>query len=241
VSTTTVDVDAPPRVTPALLRWADSMCPRRLAGLHADKRGNRSPDVRFRVANRVFDSARLAHLDLAVPSLDAFSADAGLEPEELAAYEAAARWYVALFGERAVRAVDLDDWESTVPEVGVRLVGPGGLPVEDERGRREVRILRVGSRRAEPGDPLASIEGRFAVLRVADWAAGASLRLVVADLINGALAESEIDVDDVVHGELRPWLAARVAVIRERAAAPTARPGMECAHCPFVAGCAAHA
>jgi hypothetical protein len=238
---TTVDVETPPRVTPALLRWADTMCPRRLAGLSEDKRGNRAPDVRFRVANRVFESARLAHIDLSVPSPEAFSAGVGLEPEEATVYEAAARWYLALFGERAVRAVDLDDWESTIEEIGVRLVGPGGLPVEDAQGCREVRILHVGVRRTEPGDPLESIDGRFAVLRAAEWAAGSSLRLAVADLVGGALVEREIDVDHVLETELRPWLAARVAVIRERAADPTPRPGLECARCPYVAGCAAHA
>jgi hypothetical protein len=238
---TTVDLEAPPRVTPALLRWADSMCARRLAGLYRDRRGNRAPDVRFRVANRVFESARLAHLDLAVPTMDAFAPGAGLEPEEVTVYEAAARWYVALFGQRAVRAVDLDDWESTVDDIGIRLVGPGGLPVEDERGRPEVRILRVAPHRTEPGDPLESIEGRFAVLRAAEWAAGASLQLCVADLVGGALVERAVDVDEVLQAELRPWLAERVAVIRERAAEPTPRAGLECARCPYVAGCAAHA
>ncbi len=236
----TVDIDAPPRVTPALLRWADTMCPRRLEGLYSDRRGNRPPDVRFRVANRVFDSARLAHLDLAAPSAASFSADSGLEPEERAVYEAAGRWYVALFGDRAVRAVDLDEWESTVDELGVRLVGPGGLPVEDAAGHREVRILRVGGRRPAAGDPLESIEGRFAVMRAAAWAAGGSLRLCVADLVQGALMVRDVDVDGVLARELRPWLAERVAVIRERAADPTPRAGLECARCRYVAGCAAH-
>ena len=237
----TVEIDAPPRVTPALLRWADTMCPRRLEGMHRDRRGNRPPDVRFRVANRVFDSARLAHLELAVPSAAAFSANAGLEPEEQAVYDAAGRWYVALFGDRPVRAVDLDEWESPVEAIGVRLVGPGGLPVEDAAGRREVRILRVGPRRPVTGDPLESIEGRFAVMRAADWAAGGRLRLCVADLVQGALVECEVDVDEVLERELRPWLAERVAVIRERATRPTPRPGLECGQCRYVAGCAAHA
>jgi hypothetical protein len=237
----TVDVDPQPRVTPALLRWADTMCPRRLEGLYTDRRGNRPPDARFRVANRVFESARLAHLELAAPSTAAFTAVDGLEPEERRVYEAAAHWYVALFGDRAVRAVDLDDWESPVDELGVRLVGPGGLPVEDAAGRREVRILRVGGRRPVAGDPLESIEGRFALMRAADWAAGGRLHLVVADLVQGALAERDVDVDDVLAGELQPWLAERVAVVRARAADPIARPGLECARCRYVAGCGAHA
>jgi hypothetical protein len=227
-------------VTPALLRWADSMCGRRLAGVHHDHRGNRPSDARFRVANRVFDSARLAHLDVAIPSLDAFTMTAGLEPEEQRLYEAAGRWYVALFGDRAVRAVDLDDWESPVAELGVRLVGPAGLPVEDAQGRRELRLLRVG-RRPIAGDPLESVEAWFALARVAAWAAGASLLLCVADLVQGVLIEGDVDVDRVLDSEVRPWLAERVAVIRDRAANPTPEPGLECAHCRYVAGCGAHA
>ncbi|HEX6310857.1 MAG TPA: hypothetical protein VF152_04475, partial [Acidimicrobiia bacterium] len=129
----------------------------------------------------------------------------------------------------------------TIPDLGVRLVGPGGLPVVDAEGRREVRILQVGrARRAEPRDPLASIEGRFALLRAAEWAAGETLRLCVADLVEGAIATCDVDVDAVLEREVYPWLAERIAVIRERAADPVARPGLECAHCPFVAGCAAH-
>jgi hypothetical protein len=233
-------VDDAPRVTPALLRWADSMCRRRLAGVHHDRRGNRPSDARFRVANRVFDSARFAHLDVAIPSLDAFTMTAGLEPEEQRLYEAAGRWYVALFGDRAVRAVDLDDWESPVAELGVRLVGPAGLPVEDAQGRRELRLLRVG-RRPIAGDPLESVEAWFALERVANWAAGASLLLCVADLVQGVLVEGDVDVDRVLESEVRPWLAERVAVIRDRAADPTPEPGLECAHCRYVAGCGAHA
>ncbi|MGI8796824.1 MAG: hypothetical protein ACR2IR_09650 [Acidimicrobiia bacterium] len=235
-----VDAESP-RVTPALLRWAESMCGRRLAGLHHDRRGNRPSDARFRVANRVFDSARLAHTDIAVPTLGAFRAVTGLEPEEQRVYEAAGRWYVTLFGDRAVRAVDLDDWESPVAELGVRLVGPAGLPVEDADGRRELRLLRVGARRPVAGDPLESIEARFALERVAGWAGGASLRLCVADLVQGALIEREVDVNRVLDAEVRPWLAERVAVIRARVADPTPQPGLECAHCRYVAGCAAHA
>ncbi|HUF85662.1 MAG TPA: hypothetical protein VMQ81_13855 [Acidimicrobiia bacterium] len=233
-------VDDVPRVTPALLRWADSMCGRRLAGMHHDRRGNRPSDARFRVANRVFDSARLAHLDVAVPSLDAFRATAGLEPEEQRVYDAAGRWYVALFGDRAVRAVDLDDWESPVVELGVRLVGPAGLPVVDAEGRRELRLLRVG-RRPVAGDPLESVDARFALERVAEWAGGGSLLLGIADLVHGVLVEQEVDVDRVLESDVRPWLAERVGVIRARAVDPAPAPGLECANCRYVAGCGAHA
>jgi hypothetical protein len=235
-----VEIDTLPRVTPALLRRADTMCARRLEGIHADRRANRPADARFRVANRVFESARLAHVDLAIPSPAAFHHDEGLEPEERHVYEAAAQWYLALFGDRAVRAVDLDDWESPVEELGIRLVGPAGLPVEDADGRREVRLLRVGVRPIGD-DALASVEVRFALLRVASWVADAPLRLCVADLVDGSLVDQEVDVDAVLGSEVRPWLAERVAVIRARAADRSPRPGLECARCRYIAGCPAHA
>ncbi len=235
-----VETEAP-RITPALLRWADTMCARRLAGVHHDRRGNRPSDARFRVANRVFDSARLAHVDVAAPTPAAFRAVDGLEPEEQRVYETAGRWYIALFGDRAVRAVDVDDWESPIADLGIRLVGPAGLPVEAADGRRELRLLRVGARRPVPADPLESVEARFALARVADWAGRGPLRLCVADLVHGALAECELEVDRVLATDVRPWLEERVAVIRDRAADPTPQPGLECANCRYVAGCAAHA
>ena len=233
-------VEQLPRVTPALLRWADSMCPRRLAGVHYDRRGNRPSDARFRVANRVFDSARLAHVDLAVPTMRAVQIVDGLEPEEQQIYEAAGRWYVALFAERAVRTVDLDDWESPLHALGVRLVGPAGLPVEDGTGRRELRLLRVGARRPVDDDPLVTVDVRFALARVAEWAGDGSLRVCVADLLDGALVERDVDVAAVLDDDVRPWLAERVAVIKELARDATVRPGLACANCRYIAGCPAH-
>ncbi len=237
----TAEVDEAPRVTSALLRWADTMCARRLEGIYADRRANRPADARFRVANRVFESARLAHVDLAAPSPAAFRLDDGLEPEERRVYAAASRWYVTLFGDRAVRTVDLDDWESPVEELGVRLVGQAGLPVEDADGNRETRLLRLGARPLDgDADLLESIEVRFALLRLGGWASGGLLRLCVADLVTGSLVEQTADVDAALASDLRPWLADRVALIRVRALDRTASPGLECARCRYVAGCPAH-
>jgi hypothetical protein len=237
---TATDVEALPRVTLALLRWADTMCARRLEGIHADRRANRPADARFRVANRVFESARLAHVDLAVPSASAFNHHDGLEPEERQVYDAAARWYIALFGDRAVRSVDLDEWESTVEDLDVRLVGQAGLPVEDANGLRETRLLRIGARPlADDADLLESVEVRFAVLRLAEWVAGGHVRVCVVDLLNGSLVDRTLEVDPAL-AALRPWLADRVAVIRRRAADRSPTPGLECARCRYVAGCPSH-
>jgi hypothetical protein len=238
---TAIDVEALPRVTSALLRWADTMCARRLEGIYADRRANRPADARFRVANRVFESARLCHVELAAPSSTVFNLHHGLEPEERRVYDAAGRWYIALFGDREVRSVDLDDWETTVDDLGVRLVGQAGLPVEDASGHRETRLLRIGTRPlSDDADLLDSVDVRFAVLRLSEWAAGGELRVCVADLLEGSLAERTIDVGAALD-DLRAWLAARVAVIRERALSRSPTPGLECARCRYVAGCPAHA
>ena len=92
-----------PRVTAGLLRAADTMCARRLHREHQGTRGNRRADTRFRVANQFVDDARLSHVDLAPPSPGHFHPATDLLPEQQRVYELAARWYVQLFSEDAVR------------------------------------------------------------------------------------------------------------------------------------------
>jgi hypothetical protein len=147
-----------------------------------------------------------------------------------------------LFGDRAVRSVDgdeLDEWETAIPELGVRLVGRAGLPVEDADGRAELRLLHVGGPTPDAADPLAPPEARFALLRLARWLGGRSVRLVHADLLYGGMVEHEVAADTALD-ELRPWLRRRVDALRERIAHPLPRPGLECGRCRFVAGCKAH-
>lgn len=231
-----------PKVTMAFLRRSEALCPRRLAFEHSNRRGNRTAPARWRVANQLMDHARVAHIELGPPSRVAFTPLPDLVPEEQRVYEAAAAWYLRLFGDRAVRAVDAvdaDEWETAVPDLGVRLVGQAGLPVEDADGHAELRLLRIGGAEPDPTDPLAPVEARFAVLRRAEWLAGRSLRLVHADLLYGALVEHEVDADAAL-AELRPWLRERVDALRARIAHPEPRPGLECGRCRYVAGCAAH-
>ncbi len=231
------DTESLPRITAGLLRSADTMCTRRLDREHRGVRGNRRADIRFRVANQLVDDARLSHVDLAPPTPEHFRPATDLLPEQQRVYELAARWYVQLFAEDSVRSVDVE-FETPVDELGIRLVGPVGLPVEDASGARELRVLRLG-RGAVPTEPLASPEFRFHVLRVADWAAGAPLRLVVADLIRGELVSEVVDVDQAMPA-LDGWLAETVERIHARTLAPSAEPGIECGWCPFIAGCSAH-
>jgi hypothetical protein len=234
--------DELPKVTAAFLRRVEELCPRRVAFEHQNRRGNRTAPARWRVANQLAEHARLAHIDLAPPSPAAFTPLPDLLPEERHVYDAAARWYLQLFGDRAVRAVDveeLDEWETSVPELGVRLVGRAGLPVEDSEGRAELRLLNVGGPALDAADPVASVDARFALLRRADWLAGRTVRLVCADLLYGGMVEHEVDADAALV-ELRPWLGERVEALRRRIEHPLPRPGLECGRCRFVAGCNAH-
>jgi len=226
-----------PRVTAGLLRAADTMCTRRLHKEHLGTRGNRRAGTRFRVANQLLDDARLSHVDAASPTPEHFRPASDLLPEQRAVYELAARWYVQLFSEHAVRSVEIE-FETPVERLGIRLVGPAGLPVEHPSGRRELRILRLGQGPV-PTEPLSAPDIRFAVLRLEQWLAGGPLRLVVADLIRGEMVEQHVVVDDVV-AELDDWLGEQVERIRARTAAPRAVAGIECGWCPFIAGCGAH-
>lgn len=234
--------DELPKVTMAFLRRVEELCPRRVAFEHQNRRGNRTAPARWRVANQLMDHARVAHIELGPPSPVAFTPLPNLVPEEQRVYEAAARWYVQLFGDRAVRTVDVDDlqeWETPIPELGVRLVGPAGLPVEDADGHAELRLLRIGGAEPDPSDPLGPVDARFALLRRSGWLAGRSVRLVHADLLFGALVEHEVAVDAALD-QLLPWLHERVGAVRARITDPRPRPGLECGRCRFVAGCAAH-
>jgi hypothetical protein len=231
------DTESLPRITAGLLRAADTMCTRRLHREHRGTRGNRRADTRFRVANQLIDDARLSHVDPAPPTPGHFHPASDLLPEQQRVYELAARWYVQLFSEDAVRSVEVE-FETPLESLGVRLVGPAGLPVEHPSGKRELRILRLGQGPV-PTEPLTALDIRFAILRLEQWLSGQPLRLVVADLIRGEVVEQRITVEDELP-ELNDWLGARLEQIRARTAEPRPEPGIECGWCPFIAGCGAH-
>lgn len=225
-----------PKVTVAHLARAERICPRRLAQEHASGAGNRGGTSRWRVSNQVGADVRLVHTDLAVPTPDRFPAATDLAPEQAAVYELATKWYVTLFADRPVRAVDEDPWATDVD--GVRLVGQAGMACTDAAGAAEIRLLAFGGR-SLPGDLLAAPAVRFALLRRPEWFGRRPVRVVTADLVLGTYDEVEVDTPAVAP-EIHEWLNARVDVIRERVARPVARAGLECGWCPFVAGCDAH-
>src|SRR6266540_290376 len=99
-------LDELPKVTLAFLRRVEDLCPRRVAFEHQNRRGNRPAPGRWRVANQLTEHARLAHIELGLPSEAAFTPLPDLVPEERRVYDAAVNWYMQLFGHRAVRSVE---------------------------------------------------------------------------------------------------------------------------------------
>jgi hypothetical protein len=225
------------KVTLAHLRRAEAMCRRRLAREHLGLRGMRSPPARFAVANRLTEDARVAHAELRAPRASDFPSPHDLLAEQQHLYRAAAGGYVALFAERPARAVTVDEWETELPALGVRVVGPLGLALETVDGTPELRSLRLGV--AGSRHLLDDAERRLLVVRSAAWVGARTLRVVVVDLLDGAVVEETLDVSAALP-EALDWLAARVAVIRERASDPVPKAGADCRGCPYVPGCRAH-
>lgn len=226
-----------PRVTPALLRAAETMCARRLEREHHGARGNRRGTQRFRVANQIELNVRHNHLEVRAPNISYFAGSDDLVSEQRAVYDNAAAWYVSIFADRAVRSVDVE-FETEHVGLGVRMIGPAGLAVESDDGTRELRVLRIGGPPL-PQDPFDASDVRFAYLRRAEWIGTADARVVLADLAQGVANVAEPG-DRTRSTELDAWLTERVTRIRARVATPSARAGTECGSCPFVAGCPAH-
>lgn len=227
--------DQPAKVTLGHLTRAERICGRRLKLEHGNVRSNFSANGRWRVSNRVTEEIRLAHTELAAPSSHRFDAAAGdLTPEQRQVYELATRWYVTLFA-RPVRVVDEDQWGTDIPG-DLRLVGPAGLAFTDADAQPEIRLLRFDSRPAPPAALVDTPAVRFALLRRTEWLDGRTVRIAVADLIRGTYEEGDIDTATAMP-EINDWLATRLDVIRDCVATPTATPGLECAWCPYIAGC----
>jgi PD-(D/E)XK nuclease superfamily len=219
------------------------MCARRLA--RSVGGGDRSSDPvnRSRVRDAFLAAAREAHAVLRKPELADFEGiGADLFPEEQRVLAHAAHWYVALFDERAVQYVDHDLDEPTYSKrLDVRLGGWVDLAVVDEHGGKELRQFNLWSMQAPGDDPLLHDAVKAAVLRLAAWVGDAPLRVVWADLVRGLAEERVVDLRrDRELADLRSWLDGRVAIVRRRIAAPTARAGADCDGCTFVAACPEH-
>lgn len=221
------------RVTVSLLRRAGVMCPRRLAHEHGSGR-KLSPlgEAGFEVTNRVVEDAILWHKG-GVRSggrTQAFPRPGDLAHEQVALYDAVARGYRAFFADDVAEVADLG-WSTDVPELGVRLVGPVGIPVVRAGGTREVRALRPGRR-----DPLLDeVDLQFAVLRLRAWT-DATVAIVALDPLDLRSVEYTVDVGARA-GPATAWLEARLETIRTRADTKRAVAGGDCRDCPCIPGC----
>jgi RecB family exonuclease len=232
--------DALPKVTPSLLRTADSGCARRLGREFEDPDGSSSPVNRARVREAFLDAARTAHAELRAPTPEHFRVPSHLVGEEQAVFAQAARWYLQVFGSRPA-LVHLHDCDRPTLSRSrrLRIGGWVDLTVVDERGRKELRQLELWGGRQRGPDPLDHGAVKVAVLRLARWAGPDPLLVTWADLVGGASCERVVDVAAELPA-LRTWFDARVDLIRERVDDPDVAPGLACGSCKFVAGCPAH-
>ncbi len=229
---TPADQDAVPKVTPYLLRTADTMCARRLALEHAAEPGTVDPVNRARVRNALLDAVRVWH------ERGAWVPQPGLVAEERALVDHACRWYARRFPE-PVESVDVPaDHPTLLARRGVTLGGWVDLGVVHRSGDRELRQLSWHGRGA-PSNVLEEPAVRLAVLRLAclGWVDG-PLTVTAADLLTGDVARAEIRPEALA--EQAGWLDERLAVVRERAADPTPVPGRDCAGCRYIPRCPAH-
>jgi hypothetical protein len=222
-----------------MLRRADDLCHRRLAREHAGGKrfANKAADARFAVSNRLAADARLAHTDPESVRAEAFVEPHELEPEQRHLYRAGARGYLTYFSARPGRIADLG-WRSALPELDVDLVGDLGVALDLADGTHELRIVKLGGRRAGAAllDP---VELRCALLRTTDWAP-TDLRIVVADLLEHEIV-SHVPELETERLEAAAWINERVEIIKQHAAHGRARAGADCNGCAFIAGCEAHA
>lgn len=221
------------RVTPAILRQAEHMCPRRLKHeFESGSKLNRYSDARFEVSNRLTEDARLAHAELRRPRAEAFVDPTDIEPEQQALYRAGAKGYLKLFGDGIVVSHDIGR-STDESEIGVRLSGTPGLAVKDANGRAEIRVLRIGS----PNTRLDEVDISFTLLRAGAWA-GDTLDVVVADVL--ALDSTTYNVRvDADTASARTWLTERIATIEARVDRSKPRAGADCRSCTCIPGCPA--
>jgi hypothetical protein len=228
----TPDEPTSAKVTPFLLRVADTMCPRRLAREHRGEPGTPDPVNRARVRNALLDRVRAWH------ETGSWTEPVGLFPEERALVVHAAGWYARRFPDPVATVTLPADAPTLLAKRQVLLGGWVDLGVVRPDGHRELRQLTWG-REPAPSDPLAVPAVRLAVLRLAclDWL-DEDLDVSWSNLLTGAVARARVGPDRLP--ALADWLDERLAVVRAREDEHTVSPGRDCATCRHVPRCPEH-
>lgn len=228
-----VDEDGLPRISPSLLRNAETMCPRRLfKEYEAERKASPLGDTNFEVPNRIMQEALLWHRGATEDdsSAIAFPTPTDLQPEQIALYEACARGYLNAFPSPAGEVGDIP-FDTECADHGVVLIGPVGVPLTLPDGSRELRVLRVAKR----GSLLDETDLQFAVLRAEDWAQG-DFSIVAVDLLDLRSVEYTIELESRSQNA-REWLHDRLAAIKARMNADGPIVGNDCSFCGFIPGC----
>jgi CRISPR/Cas system-associated exonuclease Cas4 (RecB family) len=217
------------------------MCARRLAREFEGGERSSNPVTRSRMRDAFLAAARAAHAEVRAPLVADFDGvGSDLEPEEQAILAHAGRWYVHVFGDRAVRYEELGlDDPSVSPRRRLRIGGWVDLAVVGADGALELRHLELWGGRSPLDDPLELESVKVAVLRLSGWVVDQPLRVVWVDLLQGLVRERTVHVAGALP-EITSWFEARVETVRTRAATPVAEMGADCAICNFVAACPAH-
>ncbi|MEZ5170754.1 MAG: hypothetical protein R3A49_08425 [Acidimicrobiia bacterium] len=238
-TTPATDAEELPRLTPALLRDAETMCPLRARHEYRGTRGNRGGNGRYRVRQSIVSQARVAHAEMRAAESRHFEALPNLLPEEVQRFDTAAAAYVDLFADSPGRTIELDEWETIDEERGVRLVGGVDLLLEVPGGGAEIRSLDVDPW-TTPGGPTEDAGVRFALFRVTDEVSGGPVRIRSANLRDGVIDyDVTVDLDDE-RDAIGEWLDERLRVVRAIDSDGEPRPSMECGRCKFVSRCGAH-
>lgn len=227
-----------PRVTPSALRGFEERCPRQVALDFADE-GVGDPVTRGRLRDAFLDAAHAAHGAGGLPRAEALRAPEGLEPEEVQVFEHTARWYLAIYGDRAVE-LHLHDCDRPTERAGVRVGGWVDLTMVHPDGTKELRQLNLWSNPRTPrDDPFEHEAVWVAVLRLRPWVGTDPLVVSWADLIGGAVRERTVSLDDELD-ELRTRFDDRLGALRRRGDRLRPVPGLDCARCKHLVRCPAH-
>lgn len=230
-----------PKVTPYLLDRGPQMCPRRL--LYEYEGRAKTPDTftRWRLREPFVNAARLMHRVMVPPIRERFVAPPELVKEEAVLYATAADTYMGIFGDQL--ACTVEDHGANTPTLSaarnVRVGGAIDVLVTLADGQAELRQFEFWGR-LPCADPRESFAMTVAVLRLARWARGRTLRLRHADLIGGR--EDIVTVDYAADlATIRAHFDDRLQLIRSRMDASVTQVGLGCGNCGYVAGCPPHA